>query len=51
MRDMSTHAPTRYVAPFADGSRPADTLGRMLLEAFDRNSGPAMRFRSGDAWV
>ena len=48
---MSTHAPTRYVAPFADGSRPADTLGRMLLEAFDRNSGPAMRFRSGDAWV
>ena len=47
---MSTHAPTRYVAPFANGSRPADTLGRML-EAFDRNSGPAMRFRSGDAWV
>jgi long-chain acyl-CoA synthetase len=31
--------------------RRADTLGRMLLDALDRNSGPALRFRSGDVWA
>jgi long-chain acyl-CoA synthetase len=29
----------------------ADTLGRMLLEALERHTGPAMTFRDGDLWA
>ena len=34
-------------APAASHS--TDTLGRMLLDALDRNAGCAMRFRAGEA--
>jgi long-chain acyl-CoA synthetase len=46
---MATHAQSP-VALVPTASR-ADTLGRMLLEALDRHSGPAMKFRSGDVWA
>ncbi|MDX6728135.1 MAG: long-chain acyl-CoA synthetase [Baekduia sp.] len=46
---MSTHATSPVAA--SSGASHADTLGHLLLEALERHSGAAMKFRDGDVWA
>jgi long-chain acyl-CoA synthetase len=46
---MAMHTTTPPAGTSAATS--ADTLGRMLLEALERHTGPAMTFRDGDLWA
>jgi hypothetical protein len=46
---VTTHAASPVATTSAATS--ADKLGRMLLEALERHTGPAMTFRDGNVWV
>jgi long-chain acyl-CoA synthetase len=46
---VATHATMPPATTSAATS--ADTLGRMLLDALERHTGPAMKFRDGEVWA